>query len=80
MLAVPKSIVVSIESTRFGGCASAGTRRPPTLSGGEQQMRAIGRGLMSAPQLLMMEELSLGLSPLLVDACRGALPCARLDA
>jgi branched-chain amino acid transport system ATP-binding protein len=38
-----------------------------TLSGGEQQMCAIGRGLMSAPLLLMIDELSLGLSPLLVE-------------
>src|SRR5258708_13278191 len=36
-----------------------------TLSGGEQQMCAVGRGLMSAPRLLMIDELSLGLSPLL---------------
>jgi len=38
-----------------------------TLSGGEQQMCAIGRGLMSRPQLLMIDELSLGLAPMLVD-------------
>ena len=38
-----------------------------TLSGGEQQMLAIGRGLMSEPELLIMDEPSLGLSPLLVD-------------
>jgi len=44
-----------------------------TLSGGEQQMCAIGRGLMSAPQLLMIDELSLGLSPLLVDQLVAAL-------
>ncbi len=38
-----------------------------TLSGGEQQMLAIGRGLMSEPELLIMDEPSLGLSPLLVE-------------
>jgi branched-chain amino acid transport system ATP-binding protein len=37
-----------------------------TLSGGEQQMLAVGRGLMSKPKLLMFDEPSLGLSPILV--------------
>jgi len=37
-----------------------------TLSGGEQQMLAVGRALMSAPQLVMLDEPSLGLAPLLV--------------
>jgi branched-chain amino acid transport system ATP-binding protein len=44
-----------------------------TLSGGEQQMCAIGRGLMAAPLLLMIDELSLGLSPLLVEQLVAAL-------
>lgn len=38
-----------------------------TLSGGEQQMLSIGRGLMSEPELLIMDEPSLGLSPVLVE-------------
>jgi len=39
-----------------------------TLSGGERQMLAIGRGLMTSPDLLMLDEPSLGLAPLVVDA------------
>ena len=43
------------------------------MSGGEQQMCAIGRGLMSRPRLLMIDELSLGLAPALVDRLNEAL-------
>lgn len=41
------------------------TQKAGTMSGGEQQMLAVGRGLMAAPLLLMIDELSLGLSPVL---------------
>jgi branched-chain amino acid transport system ATP-binding protein len=44
-----------------------------SLSGGEQQMLAIGRALMAAPQILLVDELSLGLMPRMVDLCLDAL-------
>lgn len=45
-----------------------------TLSGGEQQMCAIARGLMGKPALLLIDELSLGLAPIMVDEIVARLP------
>jgi branched-chain amino acid transport system ATP-binding protein len=45
-----------------------------SMSGGEQQMCAIGRGLMSQPELMMIDELSLGLAPVVVEEIVERLP------
>jgi len=48
-----------------------------TLSGGEQQMCAIGRGIMARPKLLIIDELSLGLAPTVVETLAESLPKIR---
>lgn len=53
--------------TRFPRLAERKNQVAGTLSGGEQQMLAMGRAIMSHPKLLMLDEPSMGLSPLLVD-------------
>ena len=53
--------------TRFPRLAERTNQIAGTLSGGEQQMLAMGRALMSHPKLLMLDEPSMGLSPILVD-------------
>ena len=51
----------------FPRLSERAVQRAGTLSGGEQQMLAIGRGLMAEPKLIILDEPSLGLSPLLVE-------------
>ena len=57
----------------FPRLAERRDQKAATMSGGEQQMLAIGRGLMAEPRLLMLDEPSLGLSPLMVQETYAAL-------
>jgi branched-chain amino acid transport system ATP-binding protein len=64
-----KSSAANLERvyTLFPRLKERSSQRAGTLSGGEQQMLAVGRGLMQEPKVLMIDELSLGLSPLLAQ-------------
>src|SRR5262245_36048902 len=53
--------------------------RAGVLSGGEQQMLAIGRALMSKPSVILVDEPSIGLAPIMVEAVMGALHRLRQD-
>jgi len=70
----------SAEQRLFGQFPALASRRGQvagTLSGGEQQMLAMGRALVTEPRLLVIDELSLGLAPFIIDSIYESLRVAR---
>ena len=86
MLGAPRGLRSAEVTRRLNGVyemfprlAERQRQQAGTLSGGEQQMAAIGRGLMLAPRLLMLDEPSLGLSPTIVAGIFDAITAANRD-
>jgi branched-chain amino acid transport system ATP-binding protein len=63
----------------FPVLADRRTQAATTLSGGEQQMCAIGRALMADPRLLLCDEISLGLAPIVIRGIYAALPLIKAE-
>ena len=77
-----KPAVTSDLERMYGLFPRLGERRAQlagSMSGGEQQMCAMARGLMARPQLLMIDEMSLGLAPVVVDQLMDVLQAIRKD-